>query len=97
MTFSITRDRDSFEYLDIPITASVPLDDQTVEIALARSTAARTEDDWQPATWQGEVGTTRVARLEPFTAPGRGTFLIFARVTDSPEIPVIRAGRIFFR
>lgn len=91
---NITRNRASVEYLNVPVTSDVTLDAQPVELAVVQGQPA--EDDWQTAAWQGSAGTTRTARLEPFIPPGTGTYSVFVRITDSPEVPVFRAGRITF-
>lgn len=87
------RNRDSLEYLTVSATADQVLDTQTVEIAITRSQP--TAGDWLPAEWIGAAGTTRQARLTPAqvgTTRGPGTWYVFLRITDSPEIPVLPVG-----
>lgn len=78
--------RGSVEYLDVVVTADVSLDAQAVAISFDRTT-------WLTATWQGSAGQTRTAsilgndsNLPNLSGP------VFIKVTDSPEVPVQRAG-----
>lgn len=88
------RNRASYEYLTVAVTADATLDEQPVEIAVTQGQP--TEDDWAAAAWLGDPGTTRQARIDPFTPPGVGMWAVHVRVTDFPEIPVLNAGSIFF-
>ena len=86
---------DSLEYVSVVITASVELDEQTVEIGLQQITAPRPAADWYTAAWVGDAGTSRAARI--LVGPGgdaelaAGVYSVQYRVTDTPEIPVERA------
>lgn len=85
------RNRASFEYLSIPVSANVTLS-QTVQVAITRDQPEA--GDWQTATWQGSAGTTRTARIGPIGPLATGDWLVFVRITDSPEIPVLLAGSL---
>lgn len=84
----------SKEYLHGTITASVDLDEQTIEVAaLSKGTAAPDDDTtWIAATWTGDAGKSRVWEL--LIGPGTsmalqpGSYVVWARVTDTPEVPV---------
>lgn len=88
----------SVEYLHGPVSASVVLDDQAVEVAfLAKDEKAPDEQtSWIPASWEGEPGEARTWRLliGPGTASplNPGTYTVWVRVTDSPEEPVRQHG-----
>ncbi len=84
MTISIPEG--SVEYLNVDITADVTLDTQPVDIRVGSGA-------WQIAAWTGTAGTTRTARLL-YTANTPGLFAVWARITDNPETPVIRAGTL---
>ncbi len=89
MTISIPEG--SVEYLNVDITADVTLDTQPVSVAVSRSTPTGT--DWQAAEWAGTAGTTRTARVL-YTADTPGLYAVWARITDNPETPIIRAGTL---
>lgn len=84
----------STEYLHGPVAASVPLDTQTVEVAILPKGQVAPDDTtvWTPAEWTGDVGTSRTWRL--LIGPGTqlpltpDTYTVWVRITDSPEIPV---------
>lgn len=89
----------STEYVHVPVTASVLLDTQAVELAFLTTT--QPPDDattWVSATWQGDPDKNRTCRVlvGPATptplAPG--TITVWVRVHDTPEIPVRQAGQI---
>lgn len=91
----------SLQYLTASITADVTLDDQVVALALmADSTGSPGADDWTTATWVGDAGTTRSARIlvgpgGDFT-PSVGGYTVYGRVTNDPEIPVMKVGWVRF-
>lgn len=87
--------RGSTEYVEATVTVDVPLD-MTVELALTRG---NNDHVWLPATWQGDVGTTRTARTtNPVTFDDdypRSAYSLFARLTDTPEEPIVRVGTVY--
>lgn len=79
----------SVEYVSVTVTADVTLDTQPVAISLDHGTT------WLTAGWQGSAGTTRSARTaSPVTFTERDNLPVHVRVTDTPEIPIIRAGTL---
>lgn len=90
----------SLEYLEISITAALTLDAQTVEFAfqLDGDQTSPAGADWHAATWIGDEGTTRTARL--LVGPGgalvleAGYYNVWYRVDATPEIPARVAGRL---
>lgn len=80
----------SLEYLTVTVTADVPLDNQPVSVSIDGA------ETWLPCVWQGDAGTTRKARTtSPITfepIDGRRSMTVTVKVTDSPEVPLIRAG-----
>lgn len=92
----------SLEYLPVRVRSfklGAPYDptNDVVKIALPVIDVDPVTGDWKSATWQ-TVDDEYYANL--LVGPGgdvtlqRGDYDIFIKVTDSPEIPVIRAGRL---
>jgi hypothetical protein len=78
------------EYVKAVITSDRTLSAQAVEL--------KVNGTWVAATWQGSAGLTRTARttsVVDFAAAAVGYQTIYARFTDSPEIPIIDCGKIF--
>lgn len=86
----------SHEYLTVTVTSDVELGAQPVAISIDRGVT------WLPATWQGSYGTTRKARTTdpvPLDVGGGSErqIPVLVKVTDTPEIPLMRAGHITIR
>ena len=98
MTVGVEIPSVSTEYARVKITADVTLGSQTVELAfLSSSTAEPVSGDWQAATWLGDEGTTRYAGVligPSALVLAEGTWWCWFRLTDSPEVPTRRAGRL---
>ena len=96
----------SLQYVGIPVRAVTlagasfnPTAD-TVQMAfMATATQVPQSSDWKTAVWATVTGNL----LYPYAAyclvgpggtinPGIGTYVIFLKVTDSPEVPVIPVG-----
>lgn len=93
---SLTLERGSLEYVRVPVAADgLDLTVDTVEMAFTTG-AAPTNPDWQTAGW--DDGSARV-----LVGPGgtielaHGTWQIWVRVVDNPEVPVLRAGYLVIR
>jgi hypothetical protein len=93
MTKNLSIPRGSVEYIEATVTADVSLT-MPVELSLSRGTT----HTWLPATWQGAAGTTRTAQT---TAPitlgddyPAAAYSLFARLTDTPEQPIIACGMV---
>ena len=73
-----------------------------VEIALVPGPAP-SESDWQPAVWTGTASAdgSMTARLlvspVDFGLVSGSVAGVYVRVIDSPEIPVIKAGRLYIK
>lgn len=80
----------SVEYLYADLTGDILLDG-TVEMALGGAPDAVT---WEPADWVGDVGMSRSARVLLDGSLAQGTYNVWARVTDTPEAPIIKCGRV---
>lgn len=89
------------EYLSIPLTPSpdvaeedwVTFDQQAVAISFDAET-------WLAATWVGAAGTSRTCQVlmgDSNALPSRGSWPVYVRVTDTPEIPIVRAGSLEIR
>jgi hypothetical protein len=89
----------STEFVRVPVTATVaglsydPTAD-TVQMAFT-TTGDPGPDDWHSATWE-TVGSVSHARCLIGPTGGialpAGTYTVYVRVTDNPEIPVKQAG-----
>lgn len=90
----------SVEYLHGPISASVTLDTQTVDVAFLTKAEDAPDDktSWSTAAWEGDAGKQRTWRL--LIGPGTnnplgpGTYKVWSRVKDSPEKPVRLHGSL---
>lgn len=88
----------SVEYARVTLTADVTLDSQTVELAFMSSRQAEpTSGDWKTATWLTAVGKTRKAGV--LVGPGelelaKGTWYMWFRLADTPEVPARYAGQL---
>jgi hypothetical protein len=85
----------STEYVKVTITSDVTLGAQPVEFAFLATGDPDADTTWHTASWAGDAGTTRAARL--LAGPGAvelaaGWWTLWVRVTDDPEIPVREAG-----
>jgi hypothetical protein len=86
---SVLIPQSSTEYVKTPVTCSVTLDTQTVEISIDSKAT------WLPAVWTGSPGTQRTARTaDPVVFSTIGLHHVYVRVTDAPEVPVMSAGTI---
>lgn len=84
-----SMDRDSKEYLHVPITtpAGVTLAADAVEVAVLVKGTRPIEADWQPAPFaNGEATLLLGPALEP------GQYRVWVRITDAPEAPLLQAG-----
>lgn len=87
--------RGTVEFVAVPVTANVTLGTQAVKIAISRGDT----HTWLNAIWIGSSGTTRTARttgaitFDATTYPA-SSYGVFVKVTDDPEVPIIRAGTL---
>ena len=98
----------SLQYIGIPVKATTlsgvsynPTAD-TVQMAfMPQATQVPQSTDWQTAIWSAVTGNL----IFPYVAYclvgpggtiqlGLGTYVIYLKVTDNPEIPVIAAGQL---
>lgn len=87
--------QDSLEYLKVPVTApvGVTIDTQVVEIAVMAPASQPEEADWRNAEWSdGNVARILIGPGEKVLTPG--SYMVWVRITDTPEIPVLTAGTI---
>ena len=82
--------RGSTEYLKVTLTADVELDTQDVAFSLDEGTT------WLDAEPVGVAGLERVYQhlLIPAEYPDSSVVDVLVRITDNPEIPLIRAGTL---
>jgi hypothetical protein len=78
----------SIEYVVVTVTSDVTLGTQPVVLSLDKGVT------WLPCTWVGDPGTTRKARTTDTVTfdPAMPATEVLVRVTDTPEVPIIRAG-----
>lgn len=89
VTNPLTLPQGTVEYVKTPVTSDVTLDAQIVTISIDGKAT------WLPAVWTGSPGTQRTARTSsPVTFDTTGYRHVFVKVTDTPEIPIMYAGRI---
>jgi len=98
----------SLQYVGIPVKTTTlsgaaynPTSD-TVQMAfMPTATQVPGVPDWQTAVWAAVTGNL----IYPYAAycligpggtinPGIGTYVVYLKVTDNPEIPVIIAGQL---
>jgi hypothetical protein len=80
------------EYVKAEVTSDRSLSAQVVEVKVG------VLDAWRPGTWVGSAGLTRTVSttsVVDFASYTKGAYTVFVRFTDTPEIPIIDAGRIF--
>jgi hypothetical protein len=83
----------SVEYLEASVTADVSLT-MVVAIAITKGSGTHT---WLAAGWTGAADTTRTARTTSAFDTGtltRGQYGLYVKLTDSPEVPIIKAGEV---
>lgn len=81
----------SVEYLYVDIKTDRLLDTQAIEVAFSVDLPPTL---WHTASWQGDPGKFRSARVLLDGSLAKGVYDIWARVTDNPETPIIHAGRL---
>lgn len=86
--------RGTAEYRTLTVVSNVELDSQAVAVSWDRS-----EDGWIDAEWLGDSGLSRRLRvfIDDDAMPSRSSADVFVRITDNPEIPLIKAGQARFR
>jgi hypothetical protein len=105
-TASITLSHLSTEYVLIPVSATVagqphnPTSD-TVQFAfLASQTASPQSTDWVAASWSTASNAVYPYAAQCLVGPGAGaavslaigTYVIWLKITDDPEVPVRQVG-----
>lgn len=83
--------RGSIEYLYADLRADDVLDTQAVSISISPTNAP---GDWTAATWVGNPGKVRTARVLLDGTLTPDLYHVFARITDAPEAPIISLGRL---
>lgn len=74
------------QLLKVSVTSDMEIDLQPVHISFDRTT-------WLPATWLGAPGLQRTCQvlIDDTNIPAH-TAPVYVRVTDTPEIPILKAG-----
>lgn len=82
----------STEYIYADIRADRVLDTQAVTISVSPTNEPGA---WVSAAWVGAPGKFRSARLLLDTSTlAAGGYWVFAKITDTPEAPIIFVGRL---
>lgn len=90
------------EYVRIPVSAKengsvVNPTTDAVQMAFVAADAAPGNTDWKTASWETD-GSTYYARClvgpSGDATPAVGSYHVWVKLTDNPEIPVRRAGRL---
>lgn len=81
----------SREYLYADIRADRTLNTQVIELSIS---PVNTPMSWTPATWVGQAGKFRAAQIMLDGTLVPDLYYVFARITDSPEVPIIAVGRL---
>lgn len=96
----------SKEYVKVQVSATeggAPVNPtaDTVEMAFKTAPTLPAGGDWKAATWETDnAGPTPVYYARCLVGPGgtitlaAGTYDVYVRVTDSPEIPVFDVGKL---
>lgn len=98
----------SLQYIGVPVKAVTPAGaaynptaDPVQMAFMPTATQVPQTSDWQVATWAAMTGNL----LYPYAAyclvgpggtinPGIGTYVVYLRITDNPEVPVLIAGQL---
>jgi hypothetical protein len=96
----------SVEYVKVPVSAeesgaAVDITADVVEMAFPLQDVAPVSGDWETAAWETDATTTPDTYLARcLVGPGGaatlvvGTYDVYVRVTDTPEVVVRRAGNL---
>ena len=96
----------SLEYVLVPVSAkengvAVDISGDVVALAFTLQDVAPLSGDWEAATWETDATTTPDTYLAKcLVGPGgaatlsAGTYDVYVKVTDSPEIMVRKAGNL---
>lgn len=91
MSTEIEMEKGSIEYLYADVTSDIALDQQAVEIAIAPTVQTAV---WLTAAWTGDAGNDRTCRVLLDGTLAAGKYMIFVKIHDNPEIPIIKAGSL---
>lgn len=86
-------DRDSIEYLRVPVSGPAGVDLSTLVMKIAVTTAAvrPVTGDFVTATWDAATNEAKVL-VGPLVTPG--VRAVWLKITSTPEIPVMQAGAV---
>lgn len=81
----------SIEYLYADLRADRLLNTQAVSMLITSKTVPGV---WVAAQWTGTPSRARSARILLDGTLARGTYSVYARITDIPEAPIISVGQL---
>lgn len=96
----------SLEYVRVPVYAEssgaqVNPTADTVQMAFLAGSQAPESGDWKSASWDTDATTTPTTyRAQCLVGPAgtvtltRGTYTVWVKITDSPEVPVRPVGSL---
>lgn len=106
MASPLTIPTGSLEYVRVPVYAEAagaqvdPTGD-TVQMAFMPGSQTPEAGDWKSATWDSDTSTTPATyRAQCLIGPSgtvtlnRGTYTVWVKITDSPEVPVRPVGSL---
>ncbi len=76
------------------IDANVALGSQVVKMAILAPDVLPVSGDWKAASWDGDYAQVLVGPGQTITLAANRTYTVWVQVTDSPEVPELRAGTI---
>ncbi len=89
----------STEYIHIPVTSDGDVTAAPVSIAIVARGTEPDSGDWQNAAWKPNTtppqATVLIGPGTPFGLEQGSAYDVWVRVTESPEIPIRRAGSIY--
>lgn len=93
MPTNIQRQALSSEVLQVTVRSNRTLTSQTVTMAVVPADQEPVGGDFGAASWIGTASTTRTAEKSAATY-AVGSWDVYVKIVDSPETPVLYAGRM---
>lgn len=80
------------EYISVPVSASgLDISTDPVELAFMQDVEP-TDADWVAADWVAGAARVLIGAAGVVLLPG--TYTVWVRITDNPEVPVLQAGEL---
>lgn len=85
--------RSSVEYVHVDVVGSGTLTALPVSMAILPEGQDPVSGDWKTAAWVGDTAQVLVGPSQVLDL-AKGTYMVWVKVTSTPEIPVLQAGRM---